>query len=148
MKTIPKRPVGGMSVELVVSPVGRPGHFRAQLGHRELVTSRQPFLDSARVLLGEGCDPTTVLVMRHAGSPTESLRATIGAAAKLTVAEGELDPPRFRAWKPFLSREGSPQTRQNEVPATSPAIAMVLTGRRPSGTAHLAEAPYERSSEH
>ena len=119
MKTILKRPVGRKSVELVVSPVGRLGHFRAQLGHRELVTSRQPFLDSARVLLGEGCDPTTVLVMRHAGSKADSLRGTIGAAAKLTVAEGELDPPRFRAWKPFVSREGSPGTRKNEVAATS-----------------------------
>jgi hypothetical protein len=119
MKTIQKRPVGRKSVELVVAPVERPGHFRAQLDHRELVTSRQPFLDSARVLLGEGRDPTTVLVMRHAGSQTESLRATIGAAAKVTVAEGELDPPRLRAWKPFVSREGSPGTGKNEVPATS-----------------------------
>jgi hypothetical protein len=118
MKTIPKRPVGRKSIELVVSPAGRLGHFRAQLAQRELVTSRQPLLDSARILLGEGCDPTTVLVMRHAGSQTESLRATIGAAAKLTVAEGELDPPRFRAWKPFLSREESPRTRRDNMPAT------------------------------
>jgi hypothetical protein len=118
MKTLPKRPVGRKSVELVVSPVERPGHFRAQLGQRELGTSRQPFLDSARVLLGEGYDPTTVLVMRHTGGQPESLRATIGAAAKLAVAEGERDPPRFRAWKPFLSREGSPRTRQKEMPAT------------------------------
>jgi hypothetical protein len=117
MKAIVKRLVGRKSVDLVVSPVGRPGHFRAQLGHRELVTSRQPFLDSARVLLGEGCDPTTVLVMRHAGSKTNSLRATIGAAAKLTVAEGERDPPRFRAWKPFVSRAAAPRTRQNKPPA-------------------------------
>jgi hypothetical protein len=144
MKNIPTRPVGRKSVELVVSPLGGPGHFRARLGHRELVTSRQPFLDSARVLLGEGCDPTTVLVMRHAGSKTISLRATIGAAAKLTVAEGELDPPRFRVWKPFASREGSPGTRENEVAATSchgdgvdapAAVPVAVAGGAPGGGA-------------
>jgi hypothetical protein len=144
MKSIPKRPVGRKSVELVVSPVRRPGHFRAQLGHRELVTSRQPFLDSARVLLGEGCDPATVLVMRHAGSKTNSLRATIGTAAKLTVAEGELDPPRFRAWKPFVSRAGSPRMSRDKVPATSchsdgfdvpAAVPVAVAGGAPGGGA-------------
>jgi hypothetical protein len=109
-------PNGPRFLGVIISPSARPGYFTARLTDgRELVTSsRHPVLDAARVLLGEGCDPATILISRHAGTGTVSLRAPIGDAAKLTVAEGALDPPRFRLWKPFISREGSPRTRQNE----------------------------------
>src|SRR4029453_5539408 len=109
-------PNGARSIDLIILPSARPGYFRVGLTDgRELVTSsRHPVLDAARVLLGEGCDPATILISRHAGTSTVSLRAPIGDAAKLTVAEGALDPPRFRLWKPFISREGSARTRQTE----------------------------------
>lgn len=47
-----------------------------------------------------GFDPSTTLVMRRVGSGTESLRATIGAAAALTVEDTKYG-PEFRPWKPI-----------------------------------------------
>ena len=38
--------------------------------------STTPFCDAARVLLAEGVRPETVLVMRHEGSPHDTLRST------------------------------------------------------------------------
>ena len=82
---------------LDVRPAGRHGQYTAALDGRDLVTSRQPFLDSARVLLAEGFDPKSRLVMRWATTGTESLRSTIGYAAGLTVNESCPDGvPRFR----------------------------------------------------
>jgi hypothetical protein len=37
-----------------------------------LCISTKPFLDAARKLMDLGFDPTNTLVMRHAGSETES----------------------------------------------------------------------------
>ena len=70
-----------------------------------LATSSQPFLEAARVLLDRGYDPTTRIVMRHAGSTTDSLASTIGAAAKLTVSNR-----RFQHWtaKPSDELRGPP----------------------------------------
>jgi hypothetical protein len=62
--------------------------------------SRQPFLDSARVLLAEGVPPQTRLTMRHVGSSTDSLTATVGAAAKLTVDESRPRFVKWQAWSP------------------------------------------------
>jgi hypothetical protein len=72
-----------------VSPLAdAPGRFLAQLGDRVLVaSSRQPFLDAARVLLADGCDPATVIVMRHAASDFDALRSTVGFAAGLVVED-------------------------------------------------------------
>jgi hypothetical protein len=53
-------------IVITVKPVDRYGTFDAYLGERLLTTSHQPFLDSARVLLAEGIDPATPMVMRHA----------------------------------------------------------------------------------
>jgi hypothetical protein len=44
-------------------------------------------------------DPATKLVMRHEGQEHDALRATVGAAAKLTVEEGKRRPV-FRPWRP------------------------------------------------
>jgi hypothetical protein len=65
---------------------------------RVLVAStRQPLLDAARVLAAEGWDPATVIVLRHEGSATDSLRSTVGAAAKLAAVE-TASRPRFAPW--------------------------------------------------
>jgi hypothetical protein len=75
---------------IVVSPVpARPGHFAARLDgdSKVLCTSRAPFLDSARVLLAEGHDPTISLVMLHDGAAEFALRAPLGVAAQLAVEE-------------------------------------------------------------
>ena len=89
-------------IVITVKPVDRYGTFDAYLGERLLTTSHQPFLEAARVLLAEGVDPATPLVMRHAGSQTDSLKGTVGAAAKLTVKEApSMSGPVFQKWKPF-----------------------------------------------
>jgi hypothetical protein len=66
-------------------------------------SSKTPFLEAARELLRRGFAPSTYIVMRHKGSATDSLRARIGAAARLTVAEGDRVGIHFQLWKPFPS---------------------------------------------
>jgi hypothetical protein len=41
-------------IELVVDPAGMAGLFIGRIGDEVIVRSRQPFLDSARVLLARG----------------------------------------------------------------------------------------------
>jgi len=84
-----------------------------------LVVSRttQPLLDACRVLLGEGVDPATRMVLRHAGQDYDALRSTVGAAARLTIEEGER-PPTFRRWKPSPHAAVTPSVRQTEEAAT------------------------------
>ena len=74
-----------------------------------LCTSRQPFLQAARELIKMGCHPETVLVMRHADSAVEALRARIGVAAELTVDEH--NGTRFAPWKPFPWSSGKSEER-------------------------------------
>ena len=107
--------VAGMIID--VRPGARPGTYTASLGGRDLCTSRQPLLDSARFLIQEGADPADVLVMRWAETGTESLTATVGTAAKLTVADGQDGVPRFRSYKPY-SGEVAPPMRSISTPAT------------------------------
>jgi hypothetical protein len=108
---------------IVVEPVGHRGRFGARLEGRVLVaSSRTPFCDAARVLLAEGVDPATRIVMRHAGSATDALSATVSGAAQLTVEDG--DSPRFRKWRPLLKApsrwEGAPGIAPNDAAATTP----------------------------
>jgi hypothetical protein len=86
--------------------------FDCWLGNsdRFLCTSRQPFLDAARVLVSQGYHPNTILIMRHAGSSVEALRASLQLAARLTV--DEFNGTRFARWKSFLNSAGS--TRRDE----------------------------------
>jgi hypothetical protein len=114
-------------VVLVVSPSlnvdGRKAYStRGQLfdgkvdGRFVVERSTMPFCDGARVLLAEGVDPATKLVMRHAGSVADALRSTIGAAAGLTVADDTGGKPVFRKWSPY-DREGT-------IPVASPMREM------------------------
>jgi hypothetical protein len=75
------------------------GEDRALLVRR----THQPLLDACRVLVADDVDPRARIVMRHAGSQTHALIAKVGAAAKLSVKEGD-EPPRLRPWTPFPSR--------------------------------------------
>jgi hypothetical protein len=84
------------------------GTFDGAVDGRVVVcASRQPFLDAARALLAEGLDAAATMVMRHAGSNTDSLRGPIGKAARLDVKEG---PCRFIWAEP---RPDRPPVRQN-----------------------------------
>lgn len=109
------------------------GQYRATLQWDAslLCVSRVPFLDAARVLLGRGYDPQTKLIMRHEGSGTDCLHATIAAAAAMTVEETKFG-PRLRDWKANSALEGSPQSRFSELCATPVAPPTVSALRRPS----------------
>jgi hypothetical protein len=91
---------------ITVTPTAkRSGRYDARLGDgRVLVTaSKQPFVDAARRLIELGYEPTTVLVMRHAGSDN-CLTAQIGAAAKLRVKEPDRGRLQFVGWEPITRR--------------------------------------------
>jgi hypothetical protein len=87
---------------------------------RSLVTgSATPLLDAARVPLEEGVDPKTPIAMRHAGGSHDALVSTIGAAAALTVREGEARPA-FTRWEPN-NRFGTSGSVKTDAPAATPA---------------------------
>ena len=98
---------GTHSLVIVVAPASRStGQFEAYLNDRQLCVSRTPFYEAARVLMAEGVDPRTTLVMRHAGSQTDSLKASLAAAAGSTVEE-TIYGPKLRRWKPLSALDGS-----------------------------------------
>src|SRR5262245_24904697 len=126
-----KRPGGGCGrdaasqlteILILVEPVGR-GRFSARLADSGRVivrSSRQPFLDAARRLLDLGYHPTAVLVMRHAGSETDSVTAQIGVTAKLRVKEDRRG-PRFVQWEPIPRRVEAPASaKANRVAGAAP----------------------------
>jgi hypothetical protein len=105
---------GAVTVIVKEAP-SRFGVFSSRLegADRYLVpSSRSPFFDAARRLLDLGHAPT-VLVMRHEGSSTESLRTTIGDAARLSVTDSRHGTPVLR---PFRKAQpgvvAAPPTRQ------------------------------------
>jgi hypothetical protein len=105
------------AAEIVV--LARPGGtFEARWQDRILCRSRQPFLDGARALLALGLPPETVLVMRHAGSDTEALRSTIGAASRLTVQENDKTGPALRRWNAFPRDRMRPYSDLNDEEAS------------------------------
>jgi hypothetical protein len=105
-----------MRICLTVSPA-RAGVFEARIEGRLICTSRQPLLDAARVLLAEGFDPDTYLVMRHFGSADDSLSARIRTAAQLTVEHTAYGKPVLRPYKGSLGIETAPPTAPNEFQA-------------------------------
>ncbi len=103
------------SIFVIVLPVrpslgGSKGCYEAHLQGRLVARSRTPFLDAARKLLAEGFSPNTVIAMRRAGSDTDCMTATLGAAAKLTVVEH--NDTRFTKWKPVPRSAVSPLMRR------------------------------------
>lgn len=94
--------MAAIAIEIVISPLGckSPGRFEVRLGDRPILkSSRQPLLDAARVLAGEGVSPNARIAIRHAGANHVALSSTIGTAARLTVDEhnGTV----FAKWKPY-----------------------------------------------
>jgi hypothetical protein len=119
---------------LYVEEIKRSGRYKAVLadGTVLLKSSRQPLLDGARALLAQGIDPETVLVMARKSTGTESLRAKVGDAAKLTVQEGDRVGPRFVKWKPYPQSLADENNAWATAPQTSPGgLAGEPTG--PSG---------------
>jgi hypothetical protein len=89
-------------IVLVAPADGNTGWYQARLDgdDRVLCVSRTPFFDAARTLVAAGYSPDTILILRHVGSDTDSLRARLGTAASLTVEETGYG-PQIRRGKPF-----------------------------------------------
>jgi hypothetical protein len=102
------------TLTITVKPTDQHGLFEAALDGKLICKSRTPFCTAARVLLERGYPPGAIIVLRHVGSDTDSLRATIAAAAKLTVQDDDRGTPRFRPWKPFSRAAVTPPVRSND----------------------------------
>ena len=90
---------------LNIKPLGS-GRFAGYVcGHPIVRSSRTPFFDAARALIARGSPPAAVMVMAHSNG-TQSLRATLAAAAALSVEEADR-PPQFRKWKPRPTTGGT-----------------------------------------
>ena len=99
-------------------------------GRRIVKRSTTPFCDAARVLLAEGIKPDTILVMRHNGSASDALRASVWAAAKLTVQDAG-GPPRFKPWTPYNAVVSGPVSPSIAETGREAAEALFRPGRIP-----------------
>lgn len=88
MRNIPRLDrTQGQAVLIRAFPLGG-SWFEAQCSGQLIVArTREPLLDGARALLAAGYHPDTVIVLRHAGSDINALRARIGTAARFYVEE-------------------------------------------------------------
>jgi hypothetical protein len=78
----------------------RTGTFKARLESGPLLCrSRVPLCDAARVLLAKGHPHDTIVMMRHAGARHDALRASLRAAAALTVEDDKVGKPKFRTFR-------------------------------------------------
>jgi hypothetical protein len=84
---------------IIIRPHDRRGTYEALFDGRRLCVSRQPFLDAARILQGAGISSDTRLIARRGASGPDTLRSTIGAAARLTVEESRYGCPSFRHYR-------------------------------------------------
>lgn len=108
------------TIKIVLKAINRRGRSRASL-HDETVlvaSSRQPFLDAARVLFEAGYDADCWLEGWRPEAKAFALRARLGTAARLTVNETRTV---FAPWKHFCSSAGSSSIGQSAAPATTPA---------------------------
>ena len=85
-----------------------------------VASSRQPFLDAARILITADHDPNSWLEGWRAGATAFALRARLGIAAGLTVDETRTV---FAPWKPFSSSAVSSSIRHLGGAATTLAAA-------------------------
>jgi len=96
----------------VIAPSDAADRFDAMVDGEIVVrSSRTPFCDTARVLLDRGVDSNSWLILRHAGSQTNSLRAKVGVAAKLTVKEPDRGRIHFARYVPFSPSPVKPPAR-------------------------------------
>jgi hypothetical protein len=103
---------------VVISPTGAPDHYDAFVDGELVVNStRQPFVDAARALLERGAASNSWLILRHADSDIDSLRAKVGVAAKLTVRDRADGVPTFRRLNPCQDSAPASPMRSREVAA-------------------------------
>ena len=110
--------------------------YEAHLDGEYLCQSAQPLFDAARVVMGQGYAPDTLLTTRHEGSPFGSfIPAPIGKLAKWTVKERARGGLSVERWRPFGERpiavpRGRAKTREPDLAGTPPhpGPEKVLTG--------------------
>jgi hypothetical protein len=112
------------------APSGR-GRVQARLEDDDhvLCVSSTPYFDAARKLVTKGYDPKTTLILRHAGSETESLECRLATAAGLTVEETKYG-PKLRRWKPLSTLAVAPRTAPSVLATTTLAAPAVKDARR------------------
>jgi hypothetical protein len=110
------------TIKIILVPVNRRGRSSASLPEGLVLvdSSRQPFLDAARVLIAAGYDPDSWLEGWRPGATAFALRARLGIAAGLTVDETKTG---FAKWKPFSSSAVASSIDHSEIPATTLAAA-------------------------
>jgi hypothetical protein len=110
------------TIKIVLEAINRPGRSSASLPDGTVLvgSSRQPFLDAARVLIAAGYDPDSWLEGWRPGATAFALRARLGIAAGLTVDETKTV---FAKWKPFSSSAVASSIDHSEIPATTLAAA-------------------------
>jgi hypothetical protein len=87
------------TIRVFIAPVPEP-HLGPRLICR---ATNKPLLDSARILLAQGHKPTSSLEVWREGADGFALRAQLGVAAGLTVADPDKGVPHFQRWKRFPS---------------------------------------------
>ena len=110
------------TTKIILERVNRRGRSSASLldGTILVGSSRQPFLDAARILIAAGYDPDSWLEGWRPGATAFALRARLGIAAGLTVDETKTV---FAKWKPFSSSAVASSIDHSEIPATTLAAA-------------------------
>jgi len=106
---------------VIATPAPRgAGRFEARLDGDDhvLCVSRTPFFDAARELVADSYDPNVTLFLRHAGSDTDCLRASLGTAASLTVEETPYG-PKVRRWMPISTLAVTPRIAPGKQAATA-----------------------------
>ena len=113
---------GAGTIRIILESVNRRGRSSASLpdGTVLVASSRQPFLDAARVLITAAYHPDSWLEGWRPGSTGFALRARLGIAAGLTVDETKTV---FAKWKPFSSSAVASSIDHSEIPATTLAAA-------------------------
>jgi hypothetical protein len=119
------------TIKIILEAVNRRGRSRASLPDETVLvaSSRQPFLDAARVLIAAGYDPGCWLEGWRAGATAFALRARLGIAAGLTVDETRTV---FAPWKPFSPSAVSPSIRHSEEAATHPSCRPICAPAVPA----------------
>jgi hypothetical protein len=118
------------TIKIVLETINRRGRSSASLPDGTVLvrSSRQAFLDAARVLIAAGYDPDSWLEGWRPGSTAFALRARLGVASGLTVDETKTV---FAKWKAFSSSAVAASIDHSEIPATTLAAAPSALLQRP-----------------
>jgi hypothetical protein len=124
------------TIRILVESADRHGHWSVSLqGGTVLVrSSRQAFLDAARVLVAADYDPNSWLEGWRPGAAASVMRARLGIASGLTVDESRT---LFAPWKPFSPSAVSSSIRYPKDADTVPV----------PGASGLVQPPLARSNE-